>query len=183
MKHLLIPSLLLAGCTSLGNTVSEQRTAVLAMRDDTLNRLYEARPRAREQIRSAYGYGVFDSANQNLILLSTSGGYGVLSDRSGRHTYMRMIGLGVGFGLGIKDYREVLIFKDRNSFERFRDFGWDASAQAEATAKAGDQGGEATANQSVDLDVISYQLTESGVALQATIGGAKYWQWGALNGR
>lgn len=174
-------ALLLGACSVTGNTPAEKRQAVLKMRSDTLSQLYKEHPKARSQIASAYGYGVFDMANQNLILLSTSGGYGVLTDKAGRHTYMRVGGGGVGFGLGIKDYREVLIFKNKTDFERFRDHGWDASAQAEATAKANNDGGEVTANQSVDLDVITYQITQSGAALQATIGAAKYWPWDALN--
>ncbi|WKE66358.1 hypothetical protein PVT67_03665 [Gallaecimonas kandeliae] len=173
--------LLLAACTSTGNTPAEKRHSVLAMRDQTLTRLYQAHPAARAKVAAAYGYGVFDLANQNLILLSTSGGYGVLTDRAGHHTYMRMAAGGIGLGLGIKDYRQVLIFKKQKDFEWFRDHGWDASAQAEATAKANNSGGEAAANQSVDLDVTSYQLTDSGVALQATIGAAKYWRWDELN--
>ncbi|WP_226911327.1 lipid-binding SYLF domain-containing protein [Gallaecimonas mangrovi] len=172
---------LLAGCTTTGNTPAEKRQAVLSMQQQTLARLYKKYPNAKTQIANAYGYGVFDLANQNLILLSTSGGYGVLTDKTGHHTYMRMGGGGIGVGLGIKDYSEVIIFKHKADFDRFRDHGWDASAQAEATAKANDNGGEAAANQSVDLDVRTYQLTESGIALQATIGAAKYWRWDELN--
>ncbi|MED5523200.1 MAG: hypothetical protein VX447_00390 [Pseudomonadota bacterium] len=174
-------ALLLSACTSTGDTPAEKRQAVLQMQQQTLARLYAKHPGARTKIANAYGYGVFDLANQNLILLSTSGGYGVLTDQAGHHTYMRMGGGGIGFGLGIKDYSEVVIFKHKADFERFRDFGWDASAQAEATAKANDSGGDVAANQSVDLDVTTYQLTESGIALQATIGAAKYWRWDELN--
>lgn len=176
-------ALLLAACTSTGDTPAQKRQAVLTMEQQTLARLYAKHPKARSQIASAYGYGVFDLANQNVILLSTSGGYGVLTDKDGRHTYMRMGGGGIGFGLGVKDYQEVVIFKHQQDFERFRDHGWDAGAQAEATAKANDSGGELAANQSVDLDVTTYQLTESGIALQATIGAAKYWRWDELNDR
>lgn len=179
----LLLSIMVAGCASLGDTPAEKRAAVLKMRDETMARLYKDEPQARAQVKSAAGYGVFDGASQNLILLQTSGGYGVMTAANGAVTYMKVGGAGVGFGLGIKDYREVLIFRNQRAFEHFRDSGWDASARAEATAKAGVQGGSANAQRSVDLDVIVYQMTEAGAALQATIGATKYWNWKQLNAK
>lgn len=172
---------LLAGCASLGDTPDEKRSAILDMRDATLERLYREKPRAREQVADAAGYGVFDGASQNLILLQTSGGYGVLTSSSGQITYMRVGGAGVGFGIGLKDYREVIIFRKQSDFERFRDHGWDAGGQAEATLKSGDKGGSAAGAQSVDLDIVTYQMVEAGAALQATVGASRYWPWRDLN--
>ncbi len=177
----LITLTMVSGCASLGNTAAEKRATVLEMRDETLSWLYEAEPGARQRIAEAAGYGVFDAASQNIILLQTGGGYGVLTSASGETTFMKVGGAGVGFGIGIKDYREVIIFRDRASFERFRDSGWEASGQAEATAQAGRQGGSAAGKQSIDLNVRTYQITESGAALQATVGASKYWKWAELN--
>lgn len=171
----------IAGCASLGDTPQEKRQAIIDMRNDTLTRLYAEKPESRQQIANAAGYGVFDSASQNLILIQTSGGYGVLTSAAGKTTFMRMGGAGVGLGLGIKDYREIIIFRKVEDFERFLEYGWDASAQAEATAQAGEQGGSVEASQSVDLDIITYVLTESGIALQATVSASKYWPWSELN--
>lgn len=170
-----------AGCASLGDTPAEKRAAILQMRDETLARLYREKPYAREEIASAAGYGVFDAASQNVILLQTGGGYGVLTSADGEHTFMKVAGAGVGFGIGLKDYREVIIFRRASDFERFRDSGWEAGGQAEATAKAGKQGGALEGKQTIDLDVITYQMTESGIALQATVGASKYWKWKELN--
>lgn len=171
----------LSGCASLGDTPAEKRATILDVRDSVLARLYEERPAARDQIANAAGYGVFDAASQNVILLQTEGGYGVLTSAAGETTFMKVGGGGVGFGIGLKDYQEVIIFRDQDDFERFRDVGWDASGRAEATAQAGRSGGSASGRQSVDLDVVSYQLIESGVALQATIGATRYWKWRDLN--
>lgn len=170
-----------AGCASLGDTPADKRAAVLDMRDQTLARLYEKEPGARQRIAEAAGYGVFDAASQNVILLQTGGGYGVLTSASGETTFMKVGGAGVGFGIGLKDYNEVIIFRNQADFDRFRDSGWEASGQAEATAQAGEKGGSAAGKQSADLDVVTYQLTNSGVALQATVGASKYWKWRELN--
>jgi len=171
----------LTGCASLGETNADKRAAILEMRDETLTRLYNEQPGARARIDEAAGYGVFDSASQNLIFLQTGGGYGVLTSASGETTFMKMGGAGVGFGIGLKDYREVIIFRNRSDFERFRDSGWEASGQAEASAQAGKQGGSAAGKQSIDMDVTTYQMMESGIALQATVGASKYWKWRDLN--
>jgi len=176
-----LSAITVSGCASLGDTAAEKRATVLEMRDESLAWLYEAEPGARQRIAEAAGYGVFDAASQNLILLQTGGGYGVLTSAAGETTYMKVGGAGVGFGIGIKDYREVIIFRDRAGFERFRDSGWEASGQAEATAQAGRQGGSAAGKQSFDPEVRTYQITESGAALQATVGASKYWKWKELN--
>lgn len=170
-----------AGCASLGNTPAEKRATILDMRDRSIAQLYRERPEARERIASAAGYAVFDAASQNLILLQTEGGYGVLTSASGETTFMRAGGAGIGFGVGLKDYREVIVFRDAEGFERFRDVGWDASGRAEATAKSGNMGGAATGRQSIDLDVMTYQLLDAGIALQATVGATRYWKWRDLN--
>lgn len=171
----------LCGCASLGDTPADKRQAVLEMRDDTLARLYREKPGARERIAEAAGWGVFDAASQNLILLQTGGGYGVLTSATGETTFMKVGGAGVGFGIGLKDYREVIIFRNRSDFDEFRDSGWEASGQAEVTAQAGNRGGSASGKQSIDMDVTTYQMMESGIALQATVGASKYWKWRELN--
>ena len=85
---LVLVGLLLAGCASLGDTPAEKRSAVLEMRDRTLEQLYRAEPGARQRIAEAAGYGVFDAASQNVILLQTGGGYGVLTAADGSTTFI-----------------------------------------------------------------------------------------------
>jgi len=52
--------------------------------------------------------------------------------------------------------------------------------QADAAAKAGDLGAAAGGSAVVD-NVTVYQLTQSGLALQATVMGTRYWQDAELN--
>jgi len=54
--------------------------------------------------------------------------------------------------------------------------GWDASAQADATAKSADKGGAYAGAIEIAPGIKLYQITENGLALQATIQGTKYWK-------
>jgi lipid-binding SYLF domain-containing protein len=93
---------------------------------------------------------------------------------------MKMGEVGLGFGLGVKDFRAVFVFHNEKVMNRFVEKGWAVGAQADATAKAGEKGaaigGEATSD-----NVTIFQLTESGLALQATVKGTKFWKDDSLN--
>lgn len=169
---------LLSGCIGPnGASTEEKRQAVQKMRSETLARLYEIHPIAKEQIGKAAGYGVFSNVGINLILLSAASGWGVVRDQTtGEDVYMKMISGGLGLGLGAKDFRGVFVFTSREALEGFVNNGWDASGQADAAAKAGDKGGAFAGAIDVAPGIKLYQITEHGLALQATIQGTKYWR-------
>lgn len=87
---------------------------------------------------------------------------------------------GIGLGLGAKDFRAVFVFHDVKTLNKFIESGWEFGGHADAAAKASDKG--AAVGGEVLLDNITiYQLTESGLAFQATVKGTKYWKDQALN--
>ena len=167
-----------AACASPdGATTAEKQSAVQQMRSDTLSELYRIHPIAKEQVQAAAGYAVFSNVGINLILLSTDNGFGVVHDnRSSAETYMRMWSGGVGLGLGAKDFRGVFIFTERDAMTRFIESGWEANAQADAAAKSGDKGAAWAGAIEIAPGIKLYQITETGLALQATIQGTKYWK-------
>lgn len=171
-------------CTATGlnsGTPDERRQAIQSMRQEVLVELAGIRPDTRAQIASAAGYAVFSNANINLIFASFGGGIGVVHDNSsGVDTYMRMGEVGIGIGAGIKDVRVVFVFHDEDALERFMDIGLSIGGQADAAAKAGDLGA-AVGGEALADNITVYQLTQSGLALQATIMGTRYWQDSELN--
>ncbi|MBI3128498.1 MAG: hypothetical protein HYZ11_12905 [Candidatus Tectomicrobia bacterium] len=165
-----------------GHSVEEKREAVRAMRVKTLERLYQIHPDARRAVRASVGYGVFSNIGTYLFLLSTGSGWGIVRDnQTGKETYMSMISAGVGFGLGVRDFRGVFVFTSKEALNRFVNQGWTAQAQADAAAKAGEKGGAVAGAIEVAPGVSLYQITENGLALQATIQGTKFWKDGELN--
>ena len=172
-----------SSCASIkGSSFKEQREYVLDMREGVLAELFEERPIAESQIKKAAGYGVFSNIGTNLFLVSTGNGYGVVrNNKTKEETYMKMGSVGLGLGLGVKDFRAIIIFRNEEDLEDFVDEGWEFKGQADAAAISGDKGLAGSVAQTVDLDVITYQITEAGVALQATLQGTKYWKHKDLN--
>ena len=167
-----------------GDTVEEKRAAVRADREAILAKLYAAHPDAKAKIEKAAGYGTFNNKNMNLFLLSTGHGYGMVTDKSGKETFMAMGSLGGGVGLGAKDLSVVFIFKTEAVMKKFVESGWQFGGEADATAKAGEKGAAASKEAGADTGgnlFEIYQLTDTGVALQATVAGTKYWKDKDLN--
>jgi len=176
--------LLLAGfsCASLADTPAQRRAEINKRRAETLAKLYKVHPAAKERIAGAYGYAVFTNLGVNLVIMSVAGGSGVARDnKSGHDTYMKMLSGGVGLGLGVKDFRGIFVFTSQKAFRTFVDQGWEAGAHADAIAKAGKEGGAIEGAISVAPDTYLYQLTENGLALEATIQGTKYFKDDDLN--
>ena len=167
-----------------GDSVEEKRGTVRKQRDEILAKLYASNPEAKAKIQNAAGYGAFNNKNLNLFVLSSGHGYGLVVDKGGKETFMAMGSLGGGLGLGAKDLSVVFIFKNAEVMKKFIDSGWQFGAEADATAKSGDKGAaaakEAGADTGGNLFEI-YQMTDSGVALQATVAGTKYWKDTDLN--
>ena len=172
----------LSGCATTGNkSTAEKRQAVLNMKNEVLSDLYKIRPDVKSQVSSAPGYAVFSDVNINVIFASFGGGYGVVkNNKTGNHTFMNMGEVGIGLGLGVKDFRGVFVFHSADTMNRFVEHGWAFGAQADAAAKASDKGAAVGGELTVD-NITIYQLTEAGLALQATIKGTKYWKDSSLN--
>lgn len=173
---------LLLATPALADKNDDKRAKIGKMRGEVLERLYKEAPETREMIKNAEAYGVFSNIGVNVIFFSGGGGSGVVRDnKSGKDTYMYMATAGLGLGLGVKDFRGVFIFHSRKAIDNFVNYGWDFSGQADAAAKSGDKGGEGSVAATVVNGASIYQLTENGLALQATLQGTKYWLSDSLN--
>ena len=160
----------------------EQRQEILEMRTKTLNDLYKEIPGTKEAIEDSLGYAVFSSVNINVLAVSTVNGTGVLHNKkTGKDIYMKMLSAGVGVGMGVKDFRLIFVFSTQESVDNFVNQGWESSGQADAAAVSDEKGDALALAIDVDEGIKLYQLTEAGIALQATIQGTKYWTDEDLN--
>ncbi len=162
--------------------VDEERQEVKEMRKKILTRLYKEEPSTKAKIAKAAGYATFSNIGVNVIFFSAGGGSGVVhNNSSGADTYMSMATAGIGIGLGVKDFNAVFIFKTKDAMNTFIEHGWDFSGQADVAAKSGKKGAEGSTAATVVKGVEIYQMTENGLALQATLQGTKYWKDDDLN--
>lgn len=179
-----LAAVLMGSCAKAkGTTPAEKRNYTLDMREETLAKLYAQEPDARGKIKSATGYGVFSNVGMNLLVLASGNGFGVVHDNTtGGDVYMKMRELGVGIGLGAKDFYCVIVFHSPQSLKSFVSEGWEWGADADAAGKVGEgKGGAASAGADLQKDMEVYLLTEKGFALQATATGTKYWPDEELN--
>ncbi len=166
---------------SVGTALDHQRNELKTMRTQTLSELYESYPATRDDIKRAVGYAVFSNVAVNLGFLGGGGGSGIVHDnRNGNDTYMKMGSLGTGWGLGIKDFRQILIFNTKKDFDDFIVSGWNAGVEADAVVKGGEKGGDAASGSEL-MGVDSYQFNKNGISLSAMINAYKYWPDDDLN--
>lgn len=172
-----------SGCSSAqGKTPAEKRVYIAELHDDVIDDMVEEYLYIREKIKKSPGYGVFSNVNVNVIFLSAGNGYGVVVDNAtGKKIYMKMALGGVGLGLGVKDFRQLIIFKTQEAMDAFVNKGWEFGGHADAAAKAGDKGGAVGSAGDITSGMEIYQITEAGLALQATVSAAKYWKDDELN--
>lgn len=194
MKHLkLIISLLLVVVLFSGfwsgkskKEIKEENRAERVERiktnNETLQLLYRYAPEAKNIILRSYGYATFSNIGVNVAVFSAEGGKGMAhNNRTGINTYMNMASGGLGFGLGVKDFRAIFLFEDKKAYDTFVRSGWEANAQADAAAKYEENGGAINAAETVAPGIRLYKLTQNGLALQATVQGTKYWKDEELN--
>ncbi|MEX1000448.1 MAG: hypothetical protein WD000_10910 [Thermodesulfobacteriota bacterium] len=180
---LVIVCLMVSACARpKGETPAQKRDYVQQMKNDTLAELYAKKPYAKELIQDAAGYAVFSSFNTQLLIVGSGNGYGVAVDNSnGDNIYMKMAEGGVGLGVALKDFREVIVFNNKAVFNQFITEGWSYGAQGDAAAKYKDDGGATSAEVPLDSEVVVFQMTKDGIALRATIGASKVWIDDELN--
>jgi lipid-binding SYLF domain-containing protein len=176
--------LLAGGCALLPKSSSkgEQRAEVRKMARETLARLYQARPSARGAISAAAGWAAFSNFGMKILVAGGGSGQGVaVNRRTGRETFMKMVEVQAGLGMGIKQFRLVWVFEREADPNRFVDSGWELGGQATAAAQLGEEGGAFAGAVSVSPGVWLYQLTDNGLALELTAKGTKYFKDKNLN--
>ena len=175
--------LIAAGCASIkGETVVEKRDYVINVRDETLEKLYELKPDSKAKVTGAEAYGVFSNMGTKILLLSSGNGFGVVTNnRTGNTTFMDMREFGVGIVMGVKDFRQVIVFYNKDALNKFVTEGWQFGGESDAAAQHDKEGASTTAAHNLHEGMDIYQFNESGLALSATISGTKYSRNDELN--
>jgi lipid-binding SYLF domain-containing protein len=181
-KVALLIALCLVSSAALADKAEKERKEIQKIEKDTLAKLYSVQPSAKGAVEGAAGYAVFSNFGMKILVAGTGNGKGVAVDRkTGRRTYMRMGEIQAGLGIGVKKFQVVFVFEDPAKLDAFINQGWEFGGQTTAAAATGDQGGSLQGALSVAPGVWMYQLTDKGLALEATVKGTKYWKDSDLN--
>jgi lipid-binding SYLF domain-containing protein len=149
---------------------------------ETLQRLYKAQPGTEKAIDNAAGYAVFSNMGIKILVAGSGKGAGMAVDKkSGKVTYMNMLEIQAGLGIGVKKFRLVWVFEKSADFNKFVNSGFELGGQATAAAKDSDKGSAFAGALSVAPGVWLYQMTDQGLAAELTVKGTKYYKNDELN--
>ncbi|WP_066168503.1 lipid-binding SYLF domain-containing protein [Aliarcobacter cryaerophilus] len=176
-------SFMLISCSSkTANEKIQERESILKDSRETLELLYKHAPEAKEMIKNAYGYATFNDFGMNDTIINTENGKGVAhSNHTKKNTYMKMFAGGLGFGIGIKDFRAIFIFENEKVFKDFVEKGWETEAEGDIAAKYKKDGTSLNIDKNVKQGIIVYKLTKSGLIASATLQATKFWKYSDLN--
>ena len=158
------------------------RADIRKMEKETLSRLYKAQPQAKNAIAKAAGYAVFSNFGMKILVAGSGSGKGVaVNNATKKNTYMKMVEVQAGLGIGVKKFRLVWVFEKQKDLDAFINSGWELGGQTSAAAQASGQGAAMAGAMSVAPGVWLYQLTDDGLALELTAKGTKYYKDSDLN--
>ena len=156
--------------------VISKREAILKMARTGVDELIRQNPKVAEEIRSAAGYAVFNATNVNIILVVLSNGDGALFQPGQKPVFMMERKAGEGAGAGYQKQYQVIIFKNEDAIKQFtaaKGIGGDVNANISA--------GSGGMQRSINPNVTTYLVGESGYDLQASWGGSVYTPNDTLN--
>jgi lipid-binding SYLF domain-containing protein len=174
--------LLFVAVPSFAKTKEQKQADVRKSANETLAKLYQARPSAKAAIKAAAGYAAFSNFGMKILVAGGGKGQGLAFDNSTQKvTYMKMVEVQAGLGMGVKKFRTIFVFETKGAMNDFVNNGWEFGGQATAAAKSGDGGGSYQGAVQVREGVWMYQLTDKGLALELTGKGTKYYKDDDLN--
>src|SRR5450631_2334416 len=136
MRHFIAALLLCALATAAhaaDNKIEDKQKEIRKMVQDTLQQLYKADPRTKAVIKSAAGYAVFSNLGVKILMAGSGSGKGVAVDnKTKKETFMKMLEVQAGLGMGVKKFRVVFIFDNHSAFNSFVNSGWQFGGQSTA---------------------------------------------------
>jgi len=179
---LAVMALLIAAVPAWGASKAQKQQEVQKMSRETLAKLYRVQPSAKKAVEGAAGYATFSNFGMKIFVAGGGSGSGMAVDnKTKKTTYMKMVEVQAGLGMGIKKFRVVFVFDTQKALNDFVNSGWEFGGQTTAAAKSGDQGISLTGAVSVAPGVWMYQLTDTGLAAEITGKGTKYYKDSDLN--
>jgi lipid-binding SYLF domain-containing protein len=163
-------------------TKAQKQAEIRKTANETLDSLYKLQPGSKEAIQKAAGYAVFSNFGMKIFFAGGGSGKGMaVNNGTKKETFMKMVEVQAGLGVGVKRFRLVWIFKTEQALNGFITSGWELGSQATASAQYDAKGAGLAGAVAISKDVWLYQLTDDGLALELTAKGTKYYKDDDLN--
>ena len=163
-------------------TKAQKQAEVRKTVNETLNRLYKLQPTSKEAIDKAAGYAVFSNFGMKIFFAGGGSGKGIaVNNATKKETFMKMLEVQAGLGMGVKKFRLVWVFQTEEALNGFVSSGWELGSQATASAQYDAKGAGLAGAVAISKDVWLYQLTDDGLAVELTAKGTKYYKDDDLN--
>lgn len=183
----LISALMLCLLTSTAlaadtDKIAKQRAEINELSAKALTNLYEKIPASRRVISNCYAYATLSNTGMKLGLLGDAHGRGLaINNVTGEKLYMRMKEMGIGLGLGIKEYDLIFVMESETAWNNFISGDVKFATSADASARDGVNGDSMDGAYIAAKGIWVYQVTKKGLALEASIKGTKIYPYKKLN--
>jgi lipid-binding SYLF domain-containing protein len=172
----------LASAAKSEKEINKERSEVRKNVQTTLSKLYKLQPESKSLIGCAAGYAVLNNFGMKILVAGSGTGKGIAFDKaSGKQTFMKMVELQAGLGMGIKKFSQIWVFADAAGLKRFMSGSFEMSGQANATAQVEQKGAAYAGAMAVSQGVWLYQLQGDGLSVELTAKGTKYYLDDDLN--
>ena len=162
--------------------IDKERAQIESLQVKALQNLYAKVPSAENVIKNCYAYATLSNTGIKIGLFGDAHGRGLaVNNVTGEKVYMRMKEMGLGIGIGVKEYDLIFVIGTEKAWNAFISGDIKFASSAEASASDGKAGGAIEGASIAANGVWVYQMTKKGLALDASIKGTKIYADKKLN--
>ena len=162
--------------------IQKERTEIEELSEKALQNLYAKVPSAERVIENCYAYATLSNTGMKLGIFGDAHGRGLaINNETGERLYMRMKEMGIGLGLGVKEYDLIFVIGTEAAWNSFISGDIKFASAAEAAASDGVTGDSIEGASIAAKGVWVYQITKKGLTLDASIKGTKIYPDKKLN--
>ena len=162
--------------------IQKERTEIEELSEKALQNLYAKVSSAERVIENCYAYATLSNTGMKLGIFGDAHGRGLaVNNETGERLYMRMKEVGLGLGLGVKEYDLIFVIGTEEAWNSFISGDIKFASAAEAAASDGVTGDSIEGASIAAKGVWVYQITKKGLTLDASIKGTKIYPDKKLN--
>jgi lipid-binding SYLF domain-containing protein len=162
-------SIVLAGCATVPDK-QESKDVLSAQVQEAISLFKKSDPSIDTFFTKSYAYAVFPKIFKGAFWVGGAGGRGEVFEQSKMVGYSGVGQATIGFSFGGEFFREIIFFRDKTDFDKFKTEEYTFAAQV--TGVAVSVGAAAKADYKDGLAV--FVMSDKGLMIDASLGGQKF---------